>query len=195
MSFNIYKYYDVIMTIGSLRQELLQIFQARATRRYGLNDVNQLQHALQAAELAVRAGEPASLVTAALLHDRGHMLHGLGENPAAGGIDDHHEDEGARWLAERFGPHVSEPVRLHVAAKRYLVAFEPGYAGRLSEDSIRSLALQGGPMNADEREAFEREPFAEAATKLRRFDEGAKDPHAVVESFEHYLRYAEACSR
>ncbi len=183
------------MTNSALRQELLQIFEARATRRYGLNDVNQLQHALQAADLAMRAGEPASLVTAALLHDVGHMLHGLGENPAANGIDDRHEDEGARWLAERFGPEVSEPVRLHVAAKRYLVATEPGYAGLLSEDSVRSLALQGGPMSAEERAAFEREPFAEAARKLRRFDEGAKDPHAVVRSFEHYLEYAEACCR
>lgn len=176
----------------TLREELLAIFGGRATRRYGLADVSQLQHALQAAALAEAAGEPASLIAAALLHDIGHMIHGLGEDPAARGVDDRHEEEGARWLAARFGPDVCEPVRLHVAAKRYLVAAEPGYAGRLSADSVRSLALQGGPMDAGARAAFDRLAFAEEAKRLRRHDEAAKDPRASTESFEYFLRFAEA---
>ena len=101
-----------------LRQELLEIFQGRATRRYGLSAVSQLQHALQAAALAEADDAPPATVLASLLHDVGHMIHDLGEDPAGRGIDDVHEELGAKWLAERFGPEVSEPVRLHVAAKR-----------------------------------------------------------------------------
>src|SRR3990167_2277096 len=101
-----------------VRQELLDIFVGRATRRYGLSDINQLQHALQAAALAETDGAPSATVLASLLHDVGHMIHGLGEDPAARGVDDVHEELGARWLAEGIGPAVSEPVRLHVAAKR-----------------------------------------------------------------------------
>ena len=120
-----------------LRQELLDIFVGRATRRYGLSEINQLQHALQAAALAEADDAPPATVLASLLHDVGHMIHQLGEDPAGRGVDDVHEELGARWLAERFGPEVSEPVRLHVAAKRYLCAVEPDYFGKLSPDSVQ----------------------------------------------------------
>src|SRR6266852_9367277 len=133
-----------------LRQELLDIFVGRATRRYGLSAINQLQHALQAAALAEADNCSPSTVLASLLHDVGHMVHTLGEDPAGRGIDDGHEELGAKWLAERFGPAVSEPVRLHVAAKRYLCAVEPDYFGCLSEASKHSLTMQGGPMTAEE---------------------------------------------
>src|ERR1700754_4461726 len=103
-----------------LRQELLDIFVGRATKRYGLSAINQLQHALQAAALAESDGAPPATVLASLLHDVGHMIHRLGEDPASRGLDDAHEQLGAEGLARRFGPEFSEPVRLHVAAKRYL---------------------------------------------------------------------------
>lgn len=177
----------------SLRQELLDIFVGRATRRYGLSEVNQLQHALQAAALAEADGAPPATVLASLLHDVGHMIHALGEDPAARGIDDVHEELGAKWLAERFGPDVSEPVRLHVAAKRYLCAVEADYFGKLSADSVRSLALQGGPMSADEIAAFRRVPQHAEAVCLRRYDEQAKDPRAATPAFDHFLRHVEAC--
>src|SRR5215475_12965239 len=154
-----------------LRQELLDIFTGRATRRYGLSAVNQLQHALQAAALAEADAAPPATVLASLLHDVGHMIHDLGEDPASRGIDDVHEELGARWLAKRFGPDVSEPVRLHVAAKRYLCAVESDYFGKLSPDSVRSLNLQGGLMSADEVETFRGHPQHEAAVQLRRYDE------------------------
>src|SRR5215468_12745189 len=141
-----------------LRQELLDIF----TGRYGLSAINQLQHALQAATLAEADNAPPATVLASLLHDVGHMIHDLGEDPAGRGIDDVHEERGAKWLAERFGPEVSEPVRMHVAAKRYLCAVESDYLGKLSPDSVRSLGLQGGPMSADEVEDFRRIPMHEA---------------------------------
>jgi predicted HD phosphohydrolase len=149
-----------------LRQELLDIFVGRATKRYGLSAINQLQHALQAASLAEADDAPAATVLASLLHDVGHMIHKLGEDPAARGLDDVHEELGARWLAERFGPNVSEPVRLHVAAKRYL-----------------------------ELEAFRANPFHAQAVRLRRYDEAAKDPRATTPDFDHYLRHVAACRR
>ena len=113
---------------------------------------------------------------ASLLHDVGHMIHTLGENPAGRGIDDVHEELGADWLAKRFGPEVSEPVRLHVAAKRYLCTVESDYFGKLAPDSVRSLELQGGLMSADEVEAFRAHPqHAEAvrAAPLRRDGQGS----------------------
>lgn len=176
-----------------LRQELLDIFVGRATKRYGLSDVNQLQHALQAAALAEADGASPATVLASLLHDVGHMIHRLGDNPAARGIDDVHEALGADWLAERFGPEVSEPVRLHVAAKRYLCTVESDYFGKLAPDSVRSLALQGGLMSADELERFRANPQHEEAVRLRRYDEAAKDPRASTPDFDHFLRHVEAC--
>ena len=178
--------------MASLHQDLRRGYAGRATRRYGLSAVSQLQHALQAAALAERAGEPATLILASLLHDIGHMIHELGEDPAARGIDDRHEELGAAWLERHFGPAVAEPVRLHVPAKRYLCAVEGDYFSKLSPDSVRSLELQGGPMSAGEVAAFDRSAHAEAAKRLRRYDEAAKDPMASTSDFEHFLRYAEA---
>ena len=178
-----------------LRQELLDIFTGRATRRYGLSAVNQLQHALQSAHLAETDGASPATVLASLLHDVGHMIHTLGEDPAGRGIDDVHEELGAKWLAERFGPEVSEPVRLHVAAKRYLCTVESDYFGKLSPDSVRSLELQGGLMSAEELEQFRANPHHAEAVRLRRYDEAAKDPRASTPDFDHYLRHVAACRR
>src|SRR4029079_17334869 len=178
-----------------LRQELLEIFVGRATRRYGLSAINQLQHALQAAALAEADDAPPATVLASLLHDVGHMIHHRGEDPAARGLDDVHEELGARWLAERFGPEVSEPVRLHVAAKRYLCAVEPDYFGKLSPDSVRSLAVQGGPMSPAEIAGFRRNAMHGEAVRLRRYDEAAKDPSARTPDFDHFLRHVAACRR
>jgi len=157
--------------------------------RYGLSDLNQIQHGLQAAWLAERAGDPPSLIAAALLHDIGHMLHELGENPAEAGIDDRHEEVGDAYLHERFGPEVCEPVRLHVAAKRYLCGKEPDYFAKLSKDSVLSLSLQGGPMDEGEIAAFERLPFWQEAVRLRRYDEGAKVKGLETPPLSHFLPY------
>ena len=179
----------------ALCRELLEIFVGRATRRYGLSAINQLQHALQAAALAEADNAPPATVLASLLHDVGHMVHDLGEDPAARGVDDVHEELGATWLAERFGPEVSEPVRLHVTAKRYLCTVEPDYFSKLTPDSVRSLKLQGGPMSPDEVAAFRADPFHAEAVRLRRYDEGAKDPRAQTPDFDHYLRHVAACRK
>jgi phosphonate degradation associated HDIG domain protein len=177
----------------TLRQQLLDVYAGRATRRYGLSAISQLQHALQAAHHAEAEGCTPATVLASLLHDVGHMIHELGEDPAGRGVDDVHEELGAAWLAKHFTPDVVEPVRLHVSAKRYLCATESDYFGKLSPDSVRSLGLQGGPMSADEVEAFRRLPFHAEAVRLRRYDEAAKDPHARTADFDHYLRHVESC--
>ena len=175
-----------------IRDELIDIFSNRATGRYGLSDVNQLEHALQSAALAEAQGGDANLIVAALLHDVGHMIHDLGDDPARAGIDDTHEDLAAAWLKPHFGAAVTEPVRLHVPAKRYLCAAEPDYFGKLSEDSVRSLALQGGLMSPAEMKDFEALPHWKEAVQLRRIDDTAKDPEARTPPFTHYLRACRA---
>lgn len=169
--------------------EIARRMDLNGRHRYGLSDLNQIQHGLQAAWLAEQAGDPAPLIAAALLHDIGHMLHDLGENPAADGVDDRHEEVGHAFLAAHFGPEVSEPVRLHVAAKRYLCGTEPDYFARLSPDSVLSLSLQGGPMSADEIAAFERGPFWREAVRLRRYDEGAKVKGLATPALAHFMGY------
>ena len=119
----------------------------------------------------------------------------LGEDPASRGVDDVHEELGAQWLAERFGPDVSEPVRLHVAAKRYLCSTESDYFGKLAPDSVRSLELQGGLMSAGEIEEFRRNPHWQEAVRLRRYDEMAKDPRASTPDFDHFLSHVPACRK
>ena len=172
-----------------IRDQLIDIYTNRATGRYGLSDVNQLEHALQSAALAEAQGGDADLIVAALLHDVGHMIHDLGDDPALEGIDDTHEDLAAAWLRPHFGPTVTEPVRLHVPAKRYLCAAEQDYFAKLSEDSVRSLALQGGLMSSAEMKVFEALPQWKRAVQLRRIDDTAKDPAAKTPPFAYYLKY------
>jgi gamma-butyrobetaine dioxygenase len=148
--------------------------------------VTMIQHQLQAAALA--RGSSDSLVAAALLHDIGHMLgrEGGATEALADDRDAHHDSIGARWLARWFRPDVTEPVRLHVAAKRYLVATEPGYASKLSAASVHTLRLQGGPMSPTEVREFDALEFAHDAVTLRRFDEAAKDPNHEAPGFDTY---------
>ncbi len=174
---------------------LAGLIDGKGERRYGLHDINQRAHALQAALLAEQAGCSAALVTAALLHDIGHMVHDLGDNPAEAGIDDRHEALGHDFLVQYFGPDVTEPVRLHVAAKRYLCAVEPDYFGRLSSDSVLSLRLQGGPMSEAEVAAFRALPHAEAAVQLRRFDEQAKVRDLPTPDVGHFMAPVRQCLR
>jgi phosphonate degradation associated HDIG domain protein len=174
-------------------ESLLALMQEKGQRRYGLHDVSQLQHAMQAALLAEQEGCDSALIAAALLHDIGHMVHGLGDNPAADGVDDRHEAVGHAWLEQCFGPEVTEPVRLHVAAKRYLCATEPDYASKLSPDSVLSLSLQGGPMSAAEAAAFAASPQASAAVRLRRFDEAAKVKDLPTPPLAYFREHVARC--
>jgi phosphonate degradation associated HDIG domain protein len=155
-------------------------------------NVTETEHALQCAHLAEQSGASPELIAAALLHDIGHLLHGLPEDVAERGIDGRHEDCGSQWLEKHFRPAVVDPVRLHVAAKRYLCTVEPRYRAGLSEASERSLVLQGGPMSEAERQEFEREPHFRSAVQVRRWDDGAKVPDLDVPNLEHYRSILES---
>lgn len=154
----------------------------RGEANYGGEPISQLQHALQTAALAEAEGAPLTLLAAALLHDIGH----LADTPPPADGDDHHEARAVALLTPVFGPEVWQPVRWHVAAKRWLVLREPHYRARLSAESIRSLTLQGGPMTQAEAQAFEQQPYAEDAIRLRRWDDAAKDPDALTPDLGHY---------
>ena len=165
--------------------QIVHLFATRGARDYLGEAVSQREHALQAARLAARDGAGDALIAAALLHDVGHLL-GPEENPAERGIDARHEEAGSRWLARHFGPQVTEPVRLHVMAKRYLCASDYAYLAALSAASVRSLELQGGPLNAGEVREFAANPYYREAVRLRRWDEAAKVPGLAVPNVDVY---------
>jgi phosphonate degradation associated HDIG domain protein len=171
---------------------VMRLFKERGDAAYLGEPVSQTEHALQTAWAAQQSGAGDALIAAALLHDVGHLLHDLPENCALAGIDDAHEERGARWLLRTFGPEVAGPVRLHVAAKRYLCATDATYLGRLSEASLRSLGLQGGVFTPEEAARFRAHPHAEAALMLRRLDEEAKVPGLTTPALEHFRPSLEA---
>jgi len=176
----------------SVIDEICTAFERRGQETYG-EGISQLEHAVQCAAFAERDGADAALVTATLLHDIGHLLHDLPADVADSGIDTQHEASGSAWLSRHFGPEVTEPVRMHVAAKRYLATMEPGYFERLSEASVLSLRLQGGPMSAPQAAAFAAEPFFADAIRLRRWDEEGKIIDYHGPALDHFLPRVQAC--
>lgn len=174
------------MPHGDAVQAIAGLFASEGLAGYLGEEVTQAAHLLQAAALAERAGAAPALVAAALLHDVGHFTGTVTGADLMRGTDDHHDEQGAAWLAQFFGPEVTEPVRLHVCAKRYLCATEPGYQARLSPASVYTLGVQGGPLKPAEIAAFEATPFARDACQVRRWDDEAKDPASQVPSFGHF---------
>ncbi len=154
---------------------LCELFERHGSEHYGEN-ATQLQHALQTAELARRAGCAPALIAASLLHDIGQLLDDAGNAAEARGVDARHEISGARFLAAYFPAGVCEPIRLHVTAKRYLCAVEPAYLETLSQASRLSLTFQGGVLAPAQIRAFEAEPLHADAVTLRRFDDAGKLP-------------------
>ncbi len=155
--------------------EVVELYRRWGAERYD-EEVTQLDHACQTAALARRDGAADELVVAALLHDVGHLLdlRDREGDPTLPGRDLGHEGRGAAWLSDLFPPEVTRPIALHVRAKRYRCAVDPDYATGLSAGSTRSLALQGGPYDADQAAAFEARPGAADAVRLRRWDDGGK---------------------
>jgi phosphonate degradation associated HDIG domain protein len=176
----------------SVVDRIFTLFREKGQGAYFGEAVTQTEHALQCAHLAEQSGAAPEVIAAALLHDVGHLLHDLPEDVAEHGIDGRHEEGGAAWLERYYGPAVVAPVRLHVAAKRYLCAVEPDYHAGLSEASQLSLRLQGGPMSLEEVSRFEQEPGFRSAALIRRWDDGAKVPGLVVPGLDHYRSCLEA---
>ena len=159
----------------------------------GDEEVTQLQHALHCARLAMDQGADNVLVVAAFLHDIGHIL---ATDPMPShleqNLDDGHEERGWTFLSNAFPQVVADAVRLHVAAKRWLCTVEPSYISQLSPTSCKSYWDQGGPMSEEERVAFESHPHHVEAVTVRRWDDLAKDPQAVLPSLEAVLQRVEA---
>lgn len=170
----------------NITEQIFEIFQTHGHDAYFGEGVSQREHALQAAALAQQSQAPPELVVAALLHDIGHLIHGLPEDIAGQGVDGFHETAGAEWLARHFGPEVTEPIRLHVDAKRYLCYSDASYRDLLSEASQQSLRLQGGPFTETEARGFEANLFFQGAVLLRRWDDAAKVPDLEVPELDHY---------
>ena len=169
------------------------LFNRHGHNQYSGEPVTQLEHALQTALLAEQAGADDELVTAALMHDLGHLLVGLGDTPSLRGIDDLHQFRVLPFLRGVFGLRVLEPVQLHVAAKRYLCATRSGYLEALSPDSRRSLALQGGVFSGTEASQFIALPHAQEAVALRQWDDQAKQGGLQTPPLQHYLDRALRC--
>ena len=161
----------------SATEHVIRLFEQRGQGRYGSEQVSQLQHALQCAVFAKRQGAGSAMIVAALLHDLGHIIdHQAMPESDDQNLDDAHEQRAYQWIKSNFGKSVADPVRLHVAAKRYLCTVEPEYLTKLSPASLKSFHDQGGLMSQSQIDDFRDEPFAFEAVELRRWDDLAKDP-------------------
>jgi phosphonate degradation associated HDIG domain protein len=175
--------------------DICVLFARKGGRAYAGEPVNQIEHALQTAMRAEDDGATAALVTAALLHDLGHLLNDQGESPTLRGVDDLHQYAALPFLRALFADDVLVPIRLHVDAKRYLCATRDGYFEALSADSKRSLVLQGGVYTPEEAKAFIAQPHADDAVRLRLWDDLAKMENAVTPPLAHFVVAIEAAQR
>jgi phosphonate degradation associated HDIG domain protein len=179
--------------MGLQLADIERLFAEHGHIEYSGEGVSQLEHALQSAQRAESEGAGDTLVTAALLHDLGHILNLQGDTPTARGIDDQHQYFSIPFLRPLFGAAVVEPIRLHVDAKRALCESEPEYYEALSEDSKRSLTLQGGVFTRQECADFMAKPYAREAIRVRRWDDAAKVPGAATPPLEHFLEITARC--
>ncbi len=178
--------------MSAITEQIEALFEQQGQTHYGEN-ISQLEHALQTAHLAFNDGHGDYFIVACLLHDIGHLHYAQGL--AYRGIDGEHEDLGANWLASGFPPEVTEPIRLHVAAKRYLCSIDDSYYDSLSLASKRSMLLQGGMMNPLEQKRFANNIYHIDAIKLRQYDDLAKISDLEVYSFTTYLPMLERVSQ
>jgi 2-amino-1-hydroxyethylphosphonate dioxygenase (glycine-forming) len=180
-----------------IANEIIELYLLHGEKEYSGEKVSQLEHMVQAAELAKSQGYPDEVVLAAFLHDVGHIAESHTESNSMShfGIKDH-EAIGAAFLAARgFSPRLTRLVASHVAAKRYLTLREPGYYDKLSEASKKTLEYQGGPMQEEEADLMEEDGLFREIVQMRRWDEEAKIPDQPMPSldifrqliFEHLL--------
>lgn len=178
--------------------DIALLFSRQGANQYSGEPVTQLQHALQTAHLAEASGADDALVTACLLHDLGHLLNdqgrGFDDTPSLRGIDDTHQYFALPFLRGLFPDAVLDAIKLHVDAKRYLCQANPDYFERLSDDSKRSLSLQGGVFSAEQAAAFLTQTGARDAVMLRQWDDLAKQADLHTPSLAHFLARAACCA-
>jgi phosphonate degradation associated HDIG domain protein len=177
-----------IATLGreTIVPYLADVFARRGGEEYLGEPVTMAEHMLQGAAIAEEQGLPEEIIVAALLHDIGHFTSEFGTFTMDDTEDRWHEDAGAELLAPFFPPVIVDCVKYHVAAKRYLCATRPEYFRRLSEASIHSLKLQGGPMSAEEVAEMERNPHLKEIVQVRYLDEAGKRAGMETPGFEHF---------
>jgi [1-hydroxy-2-(trimethylamino)ethyl]phosphonate dioxygenase len=174
------------LTPDTIVDFLGSIFDRRGGEEYLGEPVTMGEHMLQGATIAEQNGQPEEIIVAALLHDIGHFTSEFGTFTMDDTEDRHHEDAGGEVLERFFPTVITDCVRYHVAAKRYLCATRPEYLSLLSEASVRSLNLQGGPMQPDEVAAFESNPNLEKIVAVRYLDDAGKHPQMVTPDFWHF---------
>ncbi len=171
---------------------ILDLFSRRGAEEYLGESVSMAQHMEQTAACAVADAAADSLVASALLHDIGHFVGDFPIDALEKGVDNRHEEAGSQFLAPWFPASVTEPIRLHVAAKRYLCKTDEGYFDRLSAASVNSLRVQGGPMNADEVRQFESSPYYRDAVKARLYDDDGKIAGLTIKPVREYRKMLES---
>ena len=174
--------------------DIEHLYRQHGDEQYSGEPVSQIEHALQCAALAEAEGADDELVTAAFLHDLGHLLHDLGETPSARGIDDVHQYRVLPFLRGVFSERVLGAIAMHVDAKRYLCATRSEYYGALSEDSRRSLKLQGGVFDAGQAQQFISTPGAFEAVRVRLWDDRAKIAGFATPDLDHVMQRMRRCA-
>lgn len=176
------------------RVDALFAFMRRKGQSFYDEEVTQLQHALQCAHLARRSNGTAEQITSALLHDLGHFLMDESNEQSNFQQEDwEHELIGAEYLAPFMPRSVTDPILLHVLAKRYLCSTEQSYFQSLSRASMRSFHLQGGPMSDEEIRAVEEHPSFASALLIRRWDDGSKVVGLDVADLESFGEVVGSC--
>ena len=181
-------------------EDIELLFARHGSAQYSGEPVTQIEHALQTAYLAEQSEASDELVTACLLHDLGHLLYFADptprsvDTPTLHGIDDTHQYLALPFLRGLFPEPVLDAIKLHVDAKRYLCQANAGYWAKLSDDSKRSLQLQGGVFQAEAAAAFLRQPGARDAVMLRQWDDLAKQADWQTPSLAHFMRRAARCA-
>jgi len=175
-------------TAASISKEIIGLYEKHGGSAYAGEKISQLEHMMQAAELAEQQGYDEEVILAAFLHDIGHICvsaQGVNEMDGFGIID--HEEVGADFLKEKgFSKKLVRLVESHVEAKRYLTFKDPEYYAQLSDASKATLEFQGGRMEADEAAAFEQYPLFKLIITLRKWDEEAKIENRVLPELAHY---------
>ncbi|OZI33840.1 hypothetical protein CAL29_09655 [Bordetella genomosp. 10] len=159
--------------MGLTLDQIANLFHLTGDLPYGNTAVTQAEHARQTAALALAENAAPSLVTAALLHDLGHLIIQHPDTVRIEGADYKHQYFVLPFLRDLFGPDVLEPIRLHVEAHRYLCFVEPDYLGPRNSAARRALDLAGGVFDAPQASEFSALPWAPEAIRLRRWDDQA----------------------
>ncbi len=171
---------------------ILGMFVSSGAQEYIGEAVTVREHLEQSAACAKKDSASDELIIAALLHDIGHFVADFPVDALELGVNNLHEHAAADLLEAFYPAEVTEPIRQHVAAKKYLCAVDSSYIQHLSQASVNSLKVQGGPMNKAEVQAFESNPHHKDCVKLRHYDDNGKVEGLTIKPVTSYREKLEA---